>query len=140
MLQFTAKWFFVLLVNFLVLVWILNIILFKPMLKVFGQRKSTIDEAMEKSRQMQARKEEAMAIMKRDLEHARSQAKQAFDALRGEGLAVQKESLTKANEDAMKLSEKIKEELRVETEKARGALRAEVEKFSDSILEKLVRT
>ena len=35
MLELQVKWFLVLLVNFLVLIYVLNILLFKPLLRLF---------------------------------------------------------------------------------------------------------
>lgn len=139
MLEFTS-WYVVVLANFVILVFILNLILFKPLLKIFKQRQDIVNEAIEKSKHMNARKEEAMDVMKKGLEQARAQAKEIYEALRAEGLDRQKDLLTKAHHEALEFSEKIKGELKAETDKARRTLRDEVEKFSDSIIEKLVRT
>lgn len=139
MLQFSPLFFGVLLVNFLVLVWLLNLILYRPMLKVFADRDENIRGALEKARQMSEKKDALLAEIKKDLEGARQKAKKEFELLRAEGLQRQKEILTGAHEEAMRLSEKLGRELRSEAGRARLALRSEVEKFSDIILEKLIK-
>ncbi|MDA8086125.1 MAG: hypothetical protein M0Z75_05435 [Nitrospiraceae bacterium] len=139
MLEFQGIWFVVLLVNFLVLVFVLNLILFKPFLKVADQRRAAVKDALESARNMSEKREEELAAMKREIELARSKAKDLFEGLRAEGLEKQRQALAKAHEEAMKRSEKIKKEIESETAKARQALRAEAEKFSDGILEKLVK-
>jgi len=139
MLEFTW-WFFVLLANFLILLFMLNIILFKPMLRVFQQREDTIKDALDRAKKMNDSKDEAVNAMKRDLEQARLRARDAYEQIKGESIEKQKEMLTKAHEEALRYTEKIRGELKAETEKARAAMRGEVEKFADNILEKLVRT
>ncbi len=137
MLEFN-KWFFVLLANFLFLVWILNLILFKPLLRTFKKRKEMVKGDLEGARVLNEKKDQALEEMKKDLEKARQASREAYEKLRAEGLEVQKEIVSKAHEAALKETEKIKAEIASESLKARAALKGEVEKFSDSILQKLV--
>jgi F-type H+-transporting ATPase subunit b len=137
MLEF-SKWFFVLLVNFLVLLWLLNKILFKPLLNVFEEREDSVRRALEAAREMEARKEGAMEEMRKGLAEAAARSKETFEALKAEGLQRQREALERANHEASSIAEQAREDLRKEAEKARKALRADVEKFSDVIVGKLV--
>ena len=138
MLEFQGIWFLVLLANFLFLVFVLNLVLFKPFVRIVNERRAAVNGALESAKQMEARREEALASMKRELDAARARAKEVFEGLRGEGLEKQRQLLAKAHEEAMKRTEKIKGELESEVLKARQALKAEAERFSDDILEKLV--
>jgi F-type H+-transporting ATPase subunit b len=137
MLEF-SKWFFVLLVNFLVLLWLLNKILFRPLLKVFDEREDSVKRALEAAKEMEARKAGAQEEMRKGLAEAAAKAKEAFDAHKAEGLDKQREAMAKANQEASSIAEKAREDLRREAEKARKALRADVEKFSEEIVGKLV--
>lgn len=139
MLSFSPVWFPVLLGNFLLLVFILNLILFKPILKLFEERKNTIEQAHTAAKDTQVKKDEALEQMKRELGAARARAREAYEAMRNEGLDKHKEIISAAHAEALKLSEKINAELAAETDKARQAMRGQVEKFSDTILEKLVK-
>jgi F-type H+-transporting ATPase subunit b len=138
MLEFN-KWFFVLALNFILLIFILNAILFKPLLKVFKERDDTVKGALEAAKEMANKREEAIAQLNRELAETRSKAKETFEALKAEGINKQKEIVASAEVEAAQMLEKARAEIRAEAEKARKALRAEVDKFSDEIVRKLVK-
>ena len=50
MLDIELKWLLVLLVNFLVLVYILNILLFRPLLALFKERESSVRGSLDAAR------------------------------------------------------------------------------------------
>lgn len=131
-------WFFVLLLNFLVLLYVLNIILFKPLVKLFTEREDSIKGSLDAAKEMNRRKEDAVAAMNRELKEAVSKSNEIFDTWRKEGLQRQKEILEGASTQAHELIVKAKAELKTDAENARKKLRADVEKFSDEIVKKLV--
>ncbi|MDA8156038.1 MAG: ATP synthase F0 subunit B [Actinomycetota bacterium] len=139
MLSFSPVWFSVLLGNFLLLVYILNLILFKPIQKTFKERKNVVEQANIAARDMHARKDEALETMKKELGAARAQAREIYETLRNEGQDKNRQIISAAHAEALKISGKIKDELAAETGKARKAMRDQVEKFSDTILEKLIK-
>lgn len=138
MLEFN-QWFFVLLANFLVLFFVLNAILFKPLAKVFKEREDATIGALNEAKLLAAKKEDAVAKLNADLRSAKNKAKEIFNSLREEGVARQKEMLSKAEADAVEMIEKARKELQAEAEKARALLRADIEKFSEEIANKLVK-
>jgi F-type H+-transporting ATPase subunit b len=131
-------WFFVLVLNFLALLFILNIVLFKPLLKIFKEREDTVKGSLDAAKDMSNRREETIARMNKELAETRNKAKDVFEALKAEGLQNQKEVLSKAEAEASQVLEKAKADLKAEAEKARTTLRADVDKFSDEIVRKLV--
>jgi len=131
-------WFFVLVLNFLALLFILNIVLFKPLLKIFKEREDTVKGSLDAAKDMANRGEESIARLNKELAETRNKAKDVFEALKAEGLQNQKEVLSKAEAEASKVLEKAKADLKAEAEKARTTLRADVDKFSDEIVRKLV--
>lgn len=131
-------WFFVLVLNFFALLFILNIILFKPLLKIFKEREDTVKGSLDAAKDMANRREESIARLNKELAETRNKAKDVFEALKAEGLQNQKEVLSKAEAEASKVLEKAKADLKAEAEKARTTLRADVDKFSDEIVRKLV--
>lgn len=133
------KWFFVLALNFFILLFILNIILFKPLLKLFKEREDTVKGSLDAAKDMSNRREEGIAQLNRELADARNRSKEMFEALKAEGLQKQKEVLSKAEAEASGILEKAKAELKAEAEKARKALRADIDKFSDEIVRKLIK-
>jgi F-type H+-transporting ATPase subunit b len=139
MLNIELKWLLVLLVNFLVLVYVLNMILFRPLLSIFKERESTIKGSLDAVRDMDKKKEEGLEKMNKELSDARHTAKDAFEKLREEGLGSQKKLLSDAEAQASAMLQKAREELRTESERATRALRADAEKFSEEIVRKLVK-
>lgn len=138
MLEFNY-WFFVLAANFLVLLFLLNKILFQPMLKVFKEREEAIDGALDAAKDMEARKDDALEKMRAELSAAAQKAREAFDEIKGEGQKKQKAVLEAANAEAAKLIGEARDKLRAEADRARSALRDDVEKFSEEIVNKLIK-
>jgi F-type H+-transporting ATPase subunit b len=139
MLDIIPKWFLLMAINFFVLLFLLNIILFKPFLKIFKERDDTVKNSLEAAKDMNNKREESISRMNRELADARAKAKQFFDELRADGLAKQKEVQSKAEAEALVLLDKARADLRSEAEKVRKELKAEVDKFSDEIVRKLVK-
>jgi len=133
------KWFFVLLINFLVLLYVLNKILFQPLLNLFKERDNNISGALSSAKDMSQKRDEALARLNKDLSTARDKAKEAFETLRTEGGDRQKELFSAAEAEASEMLQKARAELRAEAEKANQSLRADVDKFSDEIVRKLIK-
>jgi F-type H+-transporting ATPase subunit b len=138
MLELELKWFIILVANFLGLLFILNILLFRPMLKVFKERDNTVRSSLDEAKKMSAKREHALSDMQRELQAAKAKAREVFEGLRGEGLSRHKDVVSKAGAEAMALAEKARQEMTKESERARQAMRADIEKLSDRIMEKLV--
>jgi F-type H+-transporting ATPase subunit b len=133
------KWFFVLLGNFLILLYLLNIILFKPLIQLFLERKNAIDGSLKTAEELKLRKDELFQLLHRDLGNARDRAKEKFKALRGEGLQRQKDILAETHEKALAMIDDAQKALKQEASKVRERLSAEVEKYSEEIVNKLVK-
>ncbi|MCX8033850.1 MAG: ATP synthase F0 subunit B [Thermodesulfovibrio sp.] len=138
MLEFN-NWFFVLMIQFFILMFILNAILFKPMMELFRQRDQMTKGALEEARLMNEKKEQAVAQMNAEFVNAKTQAKQIINSLREEALAYQKEVISSAEKEAVQMIEKARAEIKAETEKVRAMLRQEVERLSEEIVNKLVK-
>lgn len=133
------KWIFVLAANFFALLFILNIILFKPLLKLFKEREDTVKGSLDAAKEMNTRREDEISRLNREIAEARSKAKELFETLKAEGLQKQREVVATAEAEASVVLGKAMADLRAESERARKALRAEVDKFSDEIVRKLVK-
>jgi len=133
------KWFFVLALNFLILLFILNAILFKPLLKIFKEREDTVQDALNAAQEASKKREESIARLNKELSESRSKAKETFETLRAEGINKQKEMLSATEAEASSILEKARAEIKAEAEKARQSLRADIDKFSDEIVRKLVK-
>jgi len=133
------KWFFAQLANFLLLLIILNIILFKPLLRIFKERDEGINGALNKAKSMDKEKDGIMAQIDTKLSEGRTRARTAFEELSNEGMEVQKQALNAAQNEAAALNNNAKAELGSAVEKARLSLKSDIEAFSKQIVEKLVK-
>lgn len=138
MLEFN-NWFFVLVANFLILFFVLKAIFFKPIANVLKERQTVINSALDDAKKMVVSKDEAVTRMNAELLSAKNQAKEIFDSLKEEGAMKHKEILLGAEAEVVEMTGKARQELRAEVEKARVALRADIEKFSEGIVNKLVK-
>lgn len=139
MLKLELNWFIILLANFLILIYLLNIILFKPLVALFKERKNAVDGSLKTAEDLKVRKDELYAKMQKELAEARESAKEKYNEIRGEGLNRQKELLHDAHEKSMKIIEEARASLRQESEKASAKLKEEVEKYSEEIVNKLIK-
>jgi F-type H+-transporting ATPase subunit b len=138
-LDIQTFWFFILVFNFLGLIFILNIILFRPLLRVFKAREDTVYSSLTATNEMNDKKEEGIAKMNSEIALARAKAKEVFERIINEGLEKQQEVLSEAEASASAMLQQAREELRAEVTRAKQALKADIEKFSDEIVKKLVK-
>src|SRR4030067_1891741 len=124
------KWFFVHLINFLVLLILLNYILFKPLLCLLTRRQDHIKGSLNSAKAMDKEKEGHLEEIGKQLAGARNNARNIFEGLSSEGLEIQKGFLEAAQKEADSISTKARENLKAEVEKARESLRKDVESFS----------
>ncbi len=139
MLDIHPIWLLVMAANFIGLMIVLNIILYKPLLKIFKEREASTKGFLDAAKEMDATKEAGIEKMNKEIAEARKKAKGVFENMRNEGLGTQKQALSAAEAAAADLLQKAREELKAEVARATQALRGDVEKFSDEIVRKLVK-
>lgn len=132
------KWFFVQLANFLLLLFVLNIILFRPMLRLFQEREEHTTGFLNDAKVMDKEKDEVLSQIDSKLAGARDRAKAVFEKFSTEGIEIQKLAVDSAQNEAVEINRKSKEEIETATDKARAALKADIQNFSQRIVEKLV--
>lgn len=138
MLEFNS-WYFVLLANFLILLVVLNSLLFQPLKKVIKDRDATISGMLADAKSMMAKREELLKKISVELQSAKTKAKETYESLRQEGLQIQKETMSKAEAEAVAMIERARKDLQAECERARSAMKTDIEKLSQEIMDKLVK-
>ncbi len=138
MLELELKWFIVQLINFLFLIVFLNIVLFKPLLALFKKREENTTGALEMAKKLGKEKDDVIARIEGKMADGRIKAKKIFEEQAKEGTEAQRVSLESAQNDAIEINRKAKEELNTATEKARAELKSNIESFSKQIVDKLV--
>ena len=130
--------FFVQVVNFGILVLVLNIFLYKPIRKVLAERRQVIDGARETAASVDLEVQEKMAQYEAKLRDAKSEA----GASRAESLkqAQQEETavLEKARKESSESLASIRTKVAKEAADARELLKKQAEALSGDICEKIL--
>lgn len=132
------KWFFAQLINFLALLIILNLILFKPLLQLFKEREKRTKGFLDEARDMGAEKDNLLAQFDAKIAEANEKARSIHGELKNEGARVQKEAFEAAQKDAAAISMKAKQDLDAVVKETKDKLRANIKAFSEKIVEKMV--
>lgn len=130
--------FVIQLVNFGILVLVLNIFLYKPIRKVLAERRQVIDGAREKASSVDSEVQEKMAQYEARLRDARNEAA----TRRGEALkqaqAEETSILEKARKEAAESLGSIRDRVAKEAADARILLKQQAETLSGDICEKIL--
>ncbi len=125
-------------INFLVLLFVLNLVLYKPIRNVLLERKAKIE-----GMQIGAQKAASDLIAGEDaykdgLKQARSEGLKEKETFMEEASKEEKEIIDKINKKAQANLAQIKTQVADETEQARKALEGEVEAYAKAIGEKIL--
>jgi F-type H+-transporting ATPase subunit b len=130
--------FFVQILNFGILVLVLNIFLYKPIRKVLADRRQVIDGAREKSAAVDLEVQEKMAQYEARLRDAKAEASvrkaEALKQAQAEETAV----LEKARKEATESLGSIRDRVAKDAADARALLKQQAELLSGDICEKIL--
>ena len=122
-MEFSWTTFFFEIINFLVLIWILQRFLYKPVMKVIAQRKASIESRLEEAKAIQTaaqelkrQYEDRMADWEEEKDQARTRLLDDFAAERARLMAELRESLDQEREKNRVLEQKHAVELRKKME------------------------
>ena len=125
-------------INFLVILWILNLILYRPIRGILRQRKEKIDGlevTIETYNEDAQEKDTAFAA---GIKEARARGLSEKEALLQAAAEEEKEIIAKVNEKAQAELADIRKKISREAESAKDALQAKVEEFSSDICQKIL--
>lgn len=123
---------------FLLMVFLLNGLLFKPWLEVQARRKSSIEGALEKAEQLQLDARDKGAKYDADLRDARESAMELRSDARKEGEAASATRLGEAREEARKSLEDARAKIQSDAGQARSALGGRVDELARDITTKIL--
>lgn len=124
--------------NFLFLIWVLNMILYKPIRNVLIQRKqkiSGLQESIDASQKDVEDKEEAYASGIRD---ARAKGLKEKEGLMAEAAEEEKKIIAKINEKTQADLAEVRERIARDAEAARQTLLQEIDGFAEAIGQKIL--
>ncbi|MBW1758751.1 MAG: ATP synthase F0 subunit B [Deltaproteobacteria bacterium] len=129
---------FIQIVNFIILIWVLNIILYKPIRNVLAQRKEKItglEQSIETFNYDSKEKEDAFDA---GIKEARAKGLKDKEALVEEASQEEKSIVEKINEKAQADLVRIRSKIAKDTESVRVSLQQEVDFFADAIVKKIL--
>ncbi|MDE2839058.1 MAG: F0F1 ATP synthase subunit B [Chloroflexota bacterium] len=126
-------------INFLLLVFLLHRLLYRPVLNMLDQRKERIREGQEAAERAQSEAEELRQEYERQLEESRAHARKIIEDATAAAARLREESVANAQQEAQRILERGQEELRAEVQHARRELRQEVATLSVAVAGKLIQ-
>ena len=125
-------------INFLVLLFVLNLVLYKPIRNVLLERKAKIEGMQNGAEKAQSDLVAGEDAYNNGLKQARSKGLKSKEAFIEEASKEEKEIIDRINKKAQANFAEIKKQVAQETEQARKALEAEVEVYAKAIGEKIL--
>ncbi len=129
---------FIQMANFLVLLLLLNIVLFKPIRAIIRQRKEKMEGLAADADKFRQRYEEASEDLKAVIRDARSEGMQRLNDLKNQAYEQEKALLAKVNEEMEAESAKILASVREQIAGTRQSLLEQVDGFSVALAEKIL--
>ena len=125
-------------IHFLILVYILNRIMFQPILRVMKKRTLHIQDTKEKM--VNIENETAALIKKCSLmeKNSRKEAIEESAKLKNEALAITEEISIETKEEVSKIKEKITQEIEEKLKIARQSLKSEATAVAGTIADKII--
>lgn len=125
-------------INFVFLIWVLNILLYRPIRKILARRKEKIDGlelSIETSDKDALEKDEAFTA---GIKEARARGFKEKEALMQEATDEEKKIIAAINSQAQKELAEVRDKIKKEAEVAREALQKEVDSFANQICQKIL--
>ncbi len=130
--------FFIQVINFLILIAVLNWLLVKPTLRVLEERRVRVEGSEEEARRLTAEADKNIEEYERGLAEARIEAGKQKERIRAEGLERENEIIRAAREQSRKTVEDMKQRIEKEAHEASSVMKNEVKALSAQIAEKVL--
>lgn len=129
----------VFIINFIILLVLLRIFLYKPVLKMLDERSKRTKEGMELAEATKQEYEEAKGEVQKQIEKGRQEAQAIIAQAMQVGERLKEESRQEATEQAQLIIDRTRAELEAERDKIVESLRQEFVNISISAAEKVIK-
>ncbi len=129
---------FIQIINFLFLLYALNLVLFKPVRKILLERKEKINSLEKGVESLSSKASEKDNAYKEGVKRARAEGLKQKETFVEQASEEEKEILERINKKAQANLAAIRNQVAEETEKARLALEKEIDTFAKAISEKIL--
>ena len=124
-------------ISFIVFVFIMNLIFYKPIEKIVNERKSLIDDNFDEAQKNNLNAEKLINERDKKVFEANSKGKNIMDEKTNEAKNTKANLILKAHNDASKKSHNNQEELKTACKTTKDELNQQVENLAKAIEEKL---
>ncbi len=129
---------FIQMVNFLVLLFFLNLILFRPIRKIIKKRNQIMDDFNEDITTMSDRAQESMEQFEQKILGARQEGMARIQSMKDEGEEMEGQLIAATNQEVQGKIEAAREKVASEIQGARTQLQEQVQSFSVALTEKIL--
>jgi F-type H+-transporting ATPase subunit b len=138
-MSISADWtLFLQIANFLVLIFVLNAVLYKPIRKILADRQAKIRGLEEGISTAENEAVEAQNSFKEKMSGARAKGNEEKDKFKQAGEEEQKRIIGEVNEASQKELENVKAQVAKDVEQAKSKLQEEIKGYSAAIAEKIL--
>jgi len=124
--------------NFIILILILNVILYKPIRRILIERKKKIQEGEDAIESAKQSAEEAGQAFKTKMSDAKLKGHQEKEALKQAAQDEEKQLLDEINQKGQAELEAVRAQIAKDADAARSKLKGEIEAYSGAIAEKIL--
>ncbi len=114
-------------INLLVLIFILNRLMYKPLAKMIAEREVTLKGGIEEAKALQNKAAESKSTYRRQLGEGRQQVRDRLEQVRRKAEGEARQIIDQAQEKARGQAEKMVAEIQAEMTQARGEIKAQAE-------------
>jgi F-type H+-transporting ATPase subunit b len=129
---------FLQLANFLFLLFILNILLYRPVRQILGKRKAEVDGLQNSVSELEGNANRFAGELEESMAKARKTGHQEKESLKNQGLEEEKALLKEAASASGERMGQARAEMEKKLLEARGALEKELSLFSKELAEKIL--
>ena len=126
------------LINFLILVWILNRILFKPIFRIIEEREQTLEDSKAEMKRLQVEAEHKSRTLETHLLEARQSASKSKDKISSQAAAQAEEIISQAQAKAEEHISSVKAQAVGQAEQVRQSLGDYKEAIVEMVLLKVM--
>ena len=117
-------------INFLVLLFFMNMILYRPIRRLIAQRNRFVVEQQEEIEQANLEADEALRTFKEHIQEARRLGREKLQQMKDKAYEEQKAMIAQANQTAASELQAVKERIAREIKGVRDQLRDQIDVFS----------
>jgi len=127
-----------LIINFLLLVFLLNLVLFRPIRRILKERQAKLDAQAADIGLMQTQGQGLASEIKEKLAAARREGAGAREALKQEGAAAETALLAEVKRETALEWSRVEQQIKDDLARAREALKAQIQSFAQMLAAKIL--